>query len=261
MLQIPNVDLHKFFSNSHRDTHRLEYLHISTLYHWQDIETSSSHTSSSNESSSGTFTLSDNVLHIDSLRHLRIDRCGLDFHAAFLHSLTHLELFNINEDCRLPCSDFVAVLATIPALEILHFSSGSLDDEVDDVEEYVASKIRLHRLKYLRLSCPTGEMAQFLCSLILPPSCKLRLRFFLDDDAAIAVSFPLICSWLSRHFQPPPSSPPSYEGEESFQNYFRSFLIDNIVGEPAVTGFYELEIPHLWEREERALLSISLLNL
>ena len=60
--------------------------------------------------------------------------CGIDFHAAFLHSLIHLKLFNIDEDCRLPCSDFIAVLANIPTLEVLDLE-GFLEGEIDDVEE------------------------------------------------------------------------------------------------------------------------------
>jgi len=70
-------------------------------------------------------------------------------------------------------------------------------------------------------------MAQFLFSLVLPPSCKLRLNIW-DEDVAIAPGFPLICAWLSRHFQPPPSS---HEGEDSFQNYFRSVLVEDNMGD------------------------------
>ena len=119
----------------------------------------------------------------------------------------------------------------------------------------------LHRIQYLSLSCCTGEMAQFLFSLVLPPSCKLRLNIR-DEDVAIAPGFPLICAWLSRHFQPPPSS---HEGEDSFQNYFRSVLLEDNMGDYklAVTGFYEViesgPLPVSEKISDGALLSVSVL--
>ena len=250
LLAIPIDSLDNFFSNSH--ARRLEYLHITIPDCTSDT---ASDTSSPNTPSAARFTLTNNVLRVDSLRHLSIEGCGLDFHAAFLRSLTHLELLNIDEDCRLPCIEFVAILTAMPRLERLILEE-FLKDEVGDVEEFVAitNKTHLH-IKYLDLSCYIlEEMVQFLCILILPSSCKLRLRISYDGPE-ITPGFPLITSWLSRHYQ----SAPSFH---SFRSYFRSWHIEDtsyVTSTLQVMGFYdsELEGSHTGGEIDKALLSAS----
>jgi len=239
LLNITNHDLYNFFLNSH--THRLESLRISP------------HCIHSDDPSVARFTLSDNFLRVDSLRYLSIDHCSLDFQSALLHSLTHLELVDIDKDCRLSCMEFVAILATIPGLERLRLEGFLKVDEGEDVEAYVtrASKTHLH-IKYLDLSCRIlGEMEQFLCTLVLPSSCELRLRIS-HEGPEIPPGFQLITSWLSRHFQSAPSL-------HSFRSHLRRWgETCYVASDLQVTGSYDSELEpegsHLGEQLSASVL-------
>ena len=253
LLDIPIDDLRDFLSNSH--THRLEHLHI-IPYHTSS-DTSSETSETSETPSAARFTLSDNVLRVDSLQHLSIEDCGIDFHAAFLRSLTYLELVNIDEDCRLPCIEFVAVLAAIPGLEQLKLEGFLEENEVRGVGQDVTmiTKTHLH-IKYLHLTCHIlEEMIQFLWTVILPSSCKLRLHIW-PEGPEIAIGFQLINSWLSKHFQPAPSF-------RSFRSYLRSWRVEGgyIASDLGVTGFSdsELEGSHIGREFDKSLLSASVL--
>src|SRR5260221_5264277 len=126
----------------------------------------------------------------------------------------------------------------MPALQELILDGFLKDDEVEDVEAFVNTTNKTHlRLTLLDLACrKLGEMIQFLCILVLPSSCNLRLNIA-HEGPETAPGFLLITSWLSRHFQ----DAPSFHSFRSTIRSWRTKRTTNISTDLRVAGFYESE--------------------
>lgn len=236
LLGVPIEDLNNFFSKSHSD--RLTILHIKPYRISPDTSSDDDMASDERSVAKSRFTLSDDALRVDTLRYFRIEHLGLDFHAAFIRCLVHLELLEVNRNCRLPCAEFIAVLVTMPALQYLILDGYLEEDEVEDMELYVNTTKKIHlRLNYLDITCRRlGEMIQFLCILVVPPSCKLRL-FMAHGGPETAPGFHLIISWLSSHFQHVPSF-------HSFRSNIRTWHFkrtNSVSTDLQISGFYDSE--------------------
>ena len=184
------------------------------------------------------FIFCDGVLHAESLQRLQLHACYVDWKSTLLRRLTHLTLDDIMDGCRLSCSDFVAFLSRIPALEVLHLSGFLKKGKADNIPLSIdaTSRTRLQNLKYLHLSCVVYEMAGFLCRVDLPSSCRMSLRTW-DKAERITSTFSLILSWLAQHFCLPPPIP---NGDPfTPQSALQSLCLHHSAPNFKVHGFFE----------------------
>jgi len=166
------------------------------------------------------FILNDSHLRAERLRRLNLLSCPIDWNSKFLRGLTHLRLDQPTTN-GLGCRDLTFVLSKIPALETLHLSDALLESD-EDVQTHQVTKVHLQHLQRLYVASQIPEMAQFISSLIVPRSCKLRL-FTWHDYPAICDrdKFHVIFSWISNQFRVPATSSDASDHEQ----YIRSFRL------------------------------------
>jgi hypothetical protein len=202
-----------------------------------------SHRFYSNSSASQRLSLpliDDSLLRADSLRHLSISCCPIDWSASIFHRLTHLQLYYIPEESRLDCHTFISFLICMPRLEILDLCE-FLRMTNSEANRGKADGTHLQHLRYVELDDNPYTLAGFLSGLPIRPFCKVLVNVEGYPDVTVEECLPIL-SWASNHFRPPITG--SSNASDTHHNHWRSlrvFYLDSYFGFQGYTVKENLE--------------------